>query len=47
VTIINDELNNKKNLTKLINEEKYENPKEKIIILIIFFQNKRSLIIFY
>lgn len=34
VTIINDELNNKKNLAKLINEEKYENPKEKIIILI-------------
>ena len=34
VTIIKDELDSKKNLAKLINEDKYENPKEKIIILI-------------
>ena len=34
LTVIKDELNNKKNLAKLINEEKYENPKENIIILI-------------
>ena len=34
VTIIKDELNNKNNLAKLILDEKYENPKENIIILI-------------
>ena len=34
VTIIKENLNNKKNLAKLILEEKYENPKENIIILI-------------
>ena len=34
VSIITEELANKKNLAKLILEEKYENPKENIIILI-------------
>ena len=34
VTIISEELSNKKNLAKLISDEKYENPKDNIIILI-------------
>ena len=34
IEIIKDELSNKKNLPKLINDEKLENPKENIIILI-------------
>ena len=34
VSIITDELANKKNLSKLILEDKYENPRENIIILI-------------